>query len=444
MNLAELNKNIKLYNFRTVYIAIAVVYLFSLMFPQIFSSNSSDKVYSISIFFFTVFNTFWGTFIVANSQISEIRNKTWIYQKMSALEAKDMLVGKLIGPVVYNWAFGLIILTIALLAALLSGYDVGTKLSGILKIILTTVMFHSLGLILSILFIKRKEDVSDLGNFNFTPILLIYMILMYFLIHSFISTNETFILWYDIPFNYSIFTLLSSICFTFWALLGAYRLIKEELNYELLPYAWICFNIFLLVYFSGFLFETELGEFIQYNVYFVKSYAVLITTVLITILLEPISIINYRFVLSAFKEKNYRKVALNLPLWLITLCFCMITAIILSLNLSLFKENIGSNFLIPIVVILFLAKDILVNIYLHINEVKKANLIWFFYMLIWYFFIPYVLLKGVPKSLYAFYPIDPLISTIMVLIYLAIIILMIYRKIKSIDFSNIKYLKINT
>src|SRR5215470_10783166 len=48
----------------------------------------------------------WGTWLVANSVVSEIRSRTWDLQRLSALSPWEMLWGKLIGAPIMVWYAG--------------------------------------------------------------------------------------------------------------------------------------------------------------------------------------------------------------------------------------------------------------------------------------------------------------------------------------------------
>ncbi len=70
---------------------------------NIFGPHLGVKIY-------LVFMLVWGTRRAISSLADEIRDKTWDTQKMSALSAWDMTMGKMFGGTIFVWYGGAICL----------------------------------------------------------------------------------------------------------------------------------------------------------------------------------------------------------------------------------------------------------------------------------------------------------------------------------------------
>lgn len=438
MNLAELKKNSWIYSSKVSLIGIAVVYLLSIAIASAFGemTNLSNVVYYISLGFFAVFTTIWGMFAVSGAVISELRNRTWVYQKMSAIKAFDMCVGKLFGPTLYQWLLGFVFILIAFLLALGFKEKQGEAMMSVLNLVLATLLLHASALVLSLLAIRRNEYAVDTGNLKSGPMIVVMAIVIVQVLRISSIENAANFSWYGLAINSVLFNTLSLIAFMLWAMLAYYRNMQEELQYQNRPFYWLAFNVFLLFFYGGLVFNGYLEKGLQvFNAYFSVSFAVLLVATLLALFLEPINVISYNTLLQKIKAKNWIKAFDVSPLWIISLVFSLVVCFLLCA--SLFSSyGFGASgkielfFLLPLVALLFLVKSLLVNLYLHLAHVKRANFIWFLYLALWYGLLPAFLGFG-GGALFIFYPTSVLVSGVAVLIYIGVLSFFIQRTIKK-------------
>lgn len=448
MNLAELKKNSWIYSSKISLIGVALVYLLSLALvhslknetDNFFGSidgeaNFSKTVYFISLAFFVVFTSIWGMFAVSGAVISELRNRTWVYQKMSAIKAIDMCVGKLFGPSLYQWLLGIVFLLVSTVLAL--GFEEGRmeSLITVFNLFLITLILHCSALVLSLLSIRRNEYSTDTGNIRSAPMIIIMTIVLVQAMRTLALEEPVEFTWYGMQINAIFFNLFSLIAFMFWSMIAYYRNMRAELQYQNRPFYWVGFNVFLLLFYGGLVFEGDYeggAEF--FNAYFAVSFVALLVASLLALFLEPINVISYSTLLHKIKAKHWSKVFDVAPLWMISAVFSFFVCLLLCTSLfnlhgAASVDKIDLFFLIPLVAFLFLVKSLLVNLYLHLAQVKKANFIWFLYMTLWYGMIPALL--GMKESLFLFYPTDVMISGLAVLVYIGILVFLIQRSIKK-------------
>lgn len=443
MNLAEFKKNLWLYFSKPSFIGILVVYFLAIFLTTSLSDDSnSSNVYSISIGFFIVITTFWGSFSLSNALISELRNRTWVYQKMSAISAIDMSIGKLFGPTGMHWLAGLIFLALASLMSITS--DQGLSLLTLFQLLLGTIFLHASSLVLSLLVVRQKQDSADTSNLSGRPLILIGFFLILRAVTMAYKTDITDFTWYGLAINSNLFDTLSLIVFTIWALLGVYRNMREELQYQNLPHYWVAFNAFVVLYFSGLVFrDIQDGVYTIFNGLFAFAFGMHIVLTVLTLFLEPINFMDYLKFFKNWGEKSWEKIYASTPLWVFSAVFSFILCLVLSLQLLVDKSlDFGKEghyaFLYPLVAFMFLLKSLLVNLYLHLKQTKKANFVWFLYLALWYGLLPTTiggLFSG--KALFIFYPASVGASSVASMIYLAIMLWLIRKELKKGEASDI-------
>ena len=437
MNLAELRKNSLIYSSKVSLIGIAVVYLLSLALAASFGDegNFSNIAYFVSLGFFAVFTTIWGMFAVSNAVISELRNRTWVYQKMSAIRAFDMCVGKLFGPTLFQWLLGGIFITVTLISIFAFEKGQAEAFISVINLILATLLLHASAMVLSLLAIRRNDYATDTGNIKSAPMIVFMAIVVVQAMKALAMEDNSNFAWYGMQINPVVFNLVSLSAFMLWSMMAYYRNMREELQYHNKPYYWVAFNGFLLLFYGGLVFGGELDKGMEvFNAYFAVSFAVLLVATLLALFLEPINVISYNALLQKMKAKKWSKVFDDSPLWMISAAFSFVVCLLLCASLfTQFgtgpSEKISNFFLIPLVAFLFLVKSLLVNLYLHLAQVKRANFIWFLYMALWYGLLP--TLFGFEYGLFIFYPIHVVMSGVAVVIYISILSILINSAIKK-------------
>ncbi|MGB1247508.1 MAG: hypothetical protein ACPG4Z_01390 [Chitinophagales bacterium] len=435
MNLAEFRKNIWLHGSKLIFMVILGVYFMSLFMVYVMNSHEEfmTTAFLISMISFVLTNTLWGSLIASTSVISEVRNRTWIFQKMSALEALDMCFGKLFGTTFHHWCLGLFFALMALLFSFgTEDHDVNLQLL-IMNMVVGTLLLQSMALNFSLLLIKRNQYKSDMGDLKSNQVIIALFVFFIIINSVLMIDDDTSFTWYGMRVKNDIFNLITLILFAGWSLLGFYRNMRDELQYQSKPNAWLAFNFFIVLFYSGFVFNHFEYEMSDFKTYFVISYIALGILTIVTLFLEPIDMMHYMRLYKDAKNRMFGKLYADMPLWIISLVFTIVISVFLSV--VLWKNGAGDEalfFMLPVVALLFFLKSLLVNLALHLLQVKRPTLLWGAYMVIWYMLLPGILAAMDLEDLsMLFWPISPIVSGIAGIISLGVVSGLIISLIKK-------------
>jgi hypothetical protein len=155
-----------------------------------------------------------------------------------------------------------------------------------------------------------------------------------------------------------------------WAVLGAYRLMRNELQYRSQPWIWTLFLVFAMALVAGFPPSPQLGY--AFIAVLVLTYGAFFADTR-----DPV---RYRWALQAIRDRNWPEAFASIPWWLISYVFAAVVGILLALSLP---ANIDVGFvrddappafqmamLIPqhlstslVLVLLFVLRDLLVMLW---------------------------------------------------------------------------------
>jgi hypothetical protein len=191
-----------------------------------------------------------------------------------------------------------------------------------------------------------------------------------------------------------------------WAIFGAYRLMRIELQFRCIPWAWFAFALFVMVYAEGLLYaviQTAHGSFFAWCFApFVLAHGMTYAA----IFLEPKDVVRYRaFGASLAQSRLFRALTL-LPQWI---PIFLVTAA-LGLGLTLFGglDNLadlppvqgpGSMLLnmrssvtvstLPLVVVLYMLRDVLLVLFFNFGSRRGRGDIMAFICLVLVYFPAY-------------------------------------------------------
>ena len=195
----------------------------------------------------------WGPRLAASAVVSEVRARTWDWQRMSAVGPWQMTWGKLFGSTIFVWYGGSICLIVFVSDLILSGR--GAQLPRMIFLALAcAVLAHAVSLATSILWERRSgvEKRSVVAQPQFLGILVGgYTFFEASGAFGFGPDETATLAWHGMTFNLDRFVLVSVAIFLAWAVLAVYRLMQAELQVRQRPWAWAAFAIFLMVYLSG-------------------------------------------------------------------------------------------------------------------------------------------------------------------------------------------------
>ncbi len=271
----------------------------------------------------------WGPRLAASSVVSEIRARTWDWQRMSAIGPWQMTWGKLFGSTIFVWFGGSICLVVFAFDLLLSGR--GGELSRMIFLALAcAVLAHAVSLATSMLWERRRgvEKRSVVAQPQFLGILVggytFFEASGYF---GAGSDELASLAWHGMTFNLDRFVLVSVAIFLAWAVLAVYRLMQAELQVRQRPWAWAAFAIFLMVYLSGLpaLSPAHMGNAGLLTARLLLALAVALMLAYATYFLFEKDPISLRGLVLALKGGDARRALRLLPQWLI---ITVITALV--------------------------------------------------------------------------------------------------------------------
>ncbi len=206
------------------------------------------SVASVMYFFIVVI---WGTWISARLVTSEIRERTWDAQRMSAIGPWSMVTGKLIGGTAYVWYGGLICLVPIVMNTMAKGNM--DAVAGELSFRIGMGLFaHASAFLVSMLAVRRRAASSRLASF-FAMVAGISAAGWVWSVWTY-TANWPFdvqFTWFAIEFSAPLFMVISLLIFAGWAILGNRTLMRHELQIPTGPMVWIAFLLFSMVYYAG-------------------------------------------------------------------------------------------------------------------------------------------------------------------------------------------------
>ena len=262
------------------------------------------------------------------SVADEVKERTWDFQRMSALSPWQMVWGKLFGATSYTWY--VIILVVPVLALSLSLLDpfmptAVTIANGLAAILL----FESIFFVLALDLVERKK-LEGSGGVPFAIIVLAgcflvpYTVGVLFVLLEGSAGVGPPLLWYGTEYTALWFGLGSCLIFIAWTFCGAYRLMRAELQYVCLPWAWPLFQIFLAAYLCGFPQPMEVKPNVHYafgtrfdpvGTRLWLAYGLFMALLYLTLLSDPPRIVALKRVSEHWQAKKWQSMARSIPRW---------------------------------------------------------------------------------------------------------------------------------
>ncbi len=411
----ELKRNIWLdFTFHRVIIlpivTVLIVYLFYLIGG--FKSSSSFAFFLACLLIFLP-----GTKNASEAVTDEVSKNTWDFQRQSSLSPWQMTWGKLIGSTLYNWYGAMICLAFYAL-----GYSNEPTLpfepgsappshiaKDILFLIAGGLFSQALALLLSLQSIPQMRREKFNRSFRYFIAGLFIGVMMTSYCFSTSKNPEATILWYTHSFQLSAFAFTSLLLFLGWSLVGLQRSFSKELQYQHIPWIWLLFNVFCIVYFSGLspsenTFPVQLSDLnfsILKDVKQQLTHAPLYVGFLIAqtltyfaLFTDTLSFIRYKYFITRLQERNIIETLQQLPWWPISFVLMLVIGIVVIIA----QQQPGSlmeNFspaVFVITVLLFLVRDIaLIHFFNFAQNPRNATGSAVLYLFILYLLLPLLL-----------------------------------------------------
>ncbi|CAD6878972.1 hypothetical protein [Methylomonas albis] len=303
---------------------------------------------------FMLITLLWGTRQSLDSIVEEYRDRTWDTQRLSALGPWQMAWGKLLGSTSMAWYCAGICLLVHALATdnpaalpLLFFEAIGTAL-----------LVQSAGLLLGLLAAQR-------GQLKTGSILI--LVLVGFIVimpplsdltdtANYLPDNSQSSSWYSLTVNAQTLHQISLCCALFWCVMGNYRLLAQDLGLRNLPWAWLGFTLFLIVYLGGFIPSSSYS-------FSLAAFAVCSVLTYIGVVVERHEPMRIKRLLDYWRQANWRRVGEELPLSALSFALSMPFALFLSFHEQPFAWLNISLHSYPLAIALLVLRDCAVYLF---------------------------------------------------------------------------------
>ena len=235
----------------TTHRLVAMPTVLFLVFVLFASRNLSDwqgVVFSTAVALFIVIVHLWGTYKASEAVTDEVRDRTWDWQRLSALDPWRMTWGKLAGATALSW-YGAFLCVVAMTIAMLGGYERRGLAILVCGLAASGVAVHGAALAASLQASRKSSKLGHrIGLIFFLPAAAVGLITL----SSSGQVRGEAVEWYGHSFESIRFYCALSVVFALWAVLAAYREMARELKVRLLPWAYPAFAVFLAAFFAGY------------------------------------------------------------------------------------------------------------------------------------------------------------------------------------------------
>jgi hypothetical protein len=335
-----------------------------------------------------------GSFQIAQTVISERLNGTWEWQKLSALTAGKLTVGKLIGGCLYKWYSGAILLGIMLYVSFGFGPEgvnlakvgdrapqvvtVSSTVYFIIALILAALAAHGVTLFLSSIQAGRIAKQTRMSALSVALPgalggigLAIAALAAVTATASIEGLNRAIpaVQWYGATPDVSTFNFFSQCFFAFWAVYAAYRLMRHQLQYNDTILAFIAFLMTFTAYWSGF--GEGTADFRENPLEYLRVHTVpLFVCILACYFVAPLEAMQttrYPRWWADVKAKAWERLIYTTPLWFVA--YAILTLFCFGrIAFAQGSTLVVTSFYLPM--LLFIMRDMLV---LHLLVLMKSN-----------------------------------------------------------------------
>jgi hypothetical protein len=274
-------------------------------------------------FLFYAIVVLWGTRNAAQAVVGEVRERTWDFQRLSALTPFEMTWGKLLGATSYVWFGGLICLAIIVVGDLRD--DPAQILTDLFYYPAIGLLSQAVALFASLIAIRRRETRTQFNVFLYQGA---GLIVGYYAQRGWNNPSPPDVMWWGWIIDGREFHLASLGVFLAWALIGCYRLMRVELQVQTYPTVWFAFILFMAAYMAGFETFSFLTQLLPSadlsSLRLIVPVATLAFFTYVAVLFEPKDRVLYRW-LSEMLAKG-RTVALmsRLQCWMVAYAAAMV------------------------------------------------------------------------------------------------------------------------
>jgi hypothetical protein len=219
----------------------------------------------VGAFIFFASAVVWGVRLAGQSVASEIGERTWDFQRLSALDPWAMTWGKLFGATALAWAVGLAGLLVAT-AAYVAEAGPGPGLQFTVAAIALAVLLQACGFAAALVGVRKARAEGRLATLRSAAGGVFSVLFVLFAIAVAARVGELFfggvadftpvdsggaVRFWGGEVERNLFATLSLVAFAAWALVAAWRLMRLELQKHNGPVYWTAFLLFAAFWAAG-------------------------------------------------------------------------------------------------------------------------------------------------------------------------------------------------
>lgn len=309
---------------RVAWAAVVLGLIFGMVaFVTHSEGGSSDKALAYTgLLVFYLCAVFWGARAASAAVLVEIADRTWDFQRLSALTPWEMTWGKLFGATSLAWLCGLAGLLVMIAGTLI--YDPAVVPGLTIFMLALAVLVQALMLAAGLIGVRKARAEGRVARSGgiFWGLVLGGFLLSAIAGRLGIKGNgdgfglgELFtpparIDWWGASVDGELFRAVTVTAFAAWALAGAWRLMRLELQMRNRPLVWPAFLVFLAIFTGGLAFGGGLSAALLAGGFSIVLCAYAAAFV------EPADRVRFRQFLGAAGRGDLARAATLVPLWL--------------------------------------------------------------------------------------------------------------------------------
>ncbi len=388
-----------------------------------------DTMFAVIAFLFACVG---GAYHCTLSMINEFSDHTWDQQRMSPMSPWTLTWGKLFGGAGFMWYGALLSLVLLFLVPVFFQplWNAVQRTEMALMIVGIAIFAQASGLLMVISAANSPDRLSRYRR-NYGAGLALAVIIGGSFLFGLLSEVKNLLMyqnwwWQQWPLQEFWLSVVS--VFAAWAALGAYRVMREQMQFRNGRLPWLCFNLFLMAFITGFFFAPEtatnwhMALLVAFAVSLVLAYALLIS--------QPIPQAEIQRLVVAFKSRQWVEVWQNLPLWVVSLVLAGILSVV-----DIVIPRVQSSAMVPdhllLELLLFALRDCSIFIFFLIGKKPgRVTLTGIFYLILLYTIVPLLVVQiGWSDALGFFWPLyNGQVTLLPIFIEVVVLGILIYRR----------------
>ncbi len=378
----------------TVHRLLATPIIIGAVFFLLFLSSSSLERFwglanNVSMILLVVIMLFWGVRQAAEAVSTEIKDRTWDGQRMSAISPWSLAWGKLFGSTLFTWYAASFCVVLFYISGKAAGIEYTTLKT--MVVVLSGLLTQAAALLASMNVIQKNRDQSRSSS---TAVFAVVVTIGGLSLYAAMDARTT-VDWFGMSYDGLPFISLSLLVWLVWAYIGIYRYMRSELQLRNGPIVWIAFVIFALVYSAGFI---NIPTFDQDHIVATRMfyvYNILLASVYILLLTEKKDPILFRRALKKLRDNRYVRFSEELTNWPVNMAMIVLFAIFFMASkysgLTLQNEIVNiNNYIMASIIFMFRDAGIILFFSFSTNP-KRIEVTSIIYLAVLYLLIPKIL-----------------------------------------------------